>query len=144
MSSTKGYSSYRGKGNPWKTVFAIVLVLVILACAGYLLAQNHIVYDAEGHARLELPFLQRKPAEETAAPISQDEVEVEYLPPESSLHAVAELHAAQLLPGTLKLPLEEIVLPEDEALRALCTQVLPDLFAAREFLLARLETARDE
>ena len=116
MSSTRGYSSYRGKGNPWKVLGAIALVLVILACVGYLFAQNHIVYDDEGRARLELPFWQRKAAEEASTPLSQDEVEVEYLPPESSLHSVAELHAAQLPAGTLKLAFEDVVLPEDEAL----------------------------
>ena len=116
MSSTRGYSSYRGKGSPWKALGAIALVLVILACVGYLLAQNHIVYDDDGHARLELPFLQRKAREDDAPPISQDEVEVEYLTPESGLRAVAELHAAQLPAGTLKLPPENVALPEDEAL----------------------------
>lgn len=116
IASTKGYTSYRGKNSPWKALGAVALVLVILACAGYLLAQNHIVYDDEGHAHLELPFLQRREKAEESSPISQDEVEVEYLAPESSLHAVEELHAVQLWNGALKLPFAELTLPEAEAL----------------------------
>ena len=56
MSMTKGYHNYRGRSRRQKRLLAVVLVLVILAALAFLVIQNYIVYDDQGHARVELPF----------------------------------------------------------------------------------------
>ena len=50
------YQSYRGRTPKWKSGLAIVLVLVILLSCGVIFLQKHMVYDAGGNARLELPW----------------------------------------------------------------------------------------
>lgn len=66
--ATKGYNSYRGRAGGKNTVVAIVLVAVILAAAGYLIAQNYTVYDDDGTAHVELPIVrkEKKPKEKKA------------------------------------------------------------------------------
>ena len=56
MATPKGYSSYRGRTPGWKVLVAILLGLVILVAAGFLLLQEHLVYDDSGLPRLELPW----------------------------------------------------------------------------------------
>ena len=45
--ATRGYQSYRGR-NHGKLALVIVLVLILLAAVGYLVAQEYMVYDDEG------------------------------------------------------------------------------------------------
>ena len=58
MGGTKGYRSYRGRTSKGKIALAVVLVLIILAAVGFLWLQEYIVYDADGNARLDLPWRQ--------------------------------------------------------------------------------------
>ena len=66
MGWSKGYRSYRGRAPRWKILAAILLCLVILAAAGVIWAQGHIVFDAEGMAHLDLPWQREEtePAED--------------------------------------------------------------------------------
>lgn len=66
MGWSKGYRSYRGRSPRWKVLAAILLCLVILAAAGVIWAQGHIVFDAEGMAHLDLPWQREEtePAED--------------------------------------------------------------------------------
>ena len=72
MGWSKGYRSYRGRSPRWKVLTAILLCLVILAAAGVIWAQGHIVFDAEGMAHLDLPW-QR---EETDPPEDPGELDL--------------------------------------------------------------------
>lgn len=112
----RGYNSYRGRRNPGKVIGAIALAVVILACVGYLVAQNYIVYDDAGKAHFELPFHNKKetPQEDTVT-IPDEDVQIEYVQPESPLHQVQALHATQLYDGALRQPPAEVIEQADEA-----------------------------
>lgn len=55
MATPKGYSSYRGRFPKWKIVVTIILILVILAAAGFLLLQRYLVYDGSGLPHFQFP-----------------------------------------------------------------------------------------
>lgn len=67
-----GYGAYRGRSREstgLKVLVAILAVILILAVAGFFLAERYIVYGDDGEARLELPFLpQEKPEEKEDTP----------------------------------------------------------------------------
>lgn len=63
MAGAKGYRSYRGRGSRLKILLAVLLCLVILAAVGVILLQEHIVFDENGHPRLEVPW-REEPEEE--------------------------------------------------------------------------------
>lgn len=113
----KGYNSYRGRGNPVRIFIAIGLVAVILLAAGYITAQNYIVYDDEGKAHFELPFHRTEtPVEDEQPSIPDDEIYIEYITPEDPLVPVEALHASQLPKGALKLAPEAVLAEADEAM----------------------------
>lgn len=95
--ATKGYNSYRGRGNVKKIIAAIALTLVILGAVGYLVVQNYIVYDNAGQAHLQLPN-----REKTDTALPEDEVNIEFVEPPEKWLPVSELHAQQLADGALK------------------------------------------
>ena len=105
----KGYSGYHRRRKKQKVLVTLVLVAVVLLCGGFLLLQNYFIYDDSGKIRLDLPFFDR--AEETP-PLSDDEVNIDFVtPPEgetvvSSLQPVKELHAR--LVGSLVLTRDPI------------------------------------
>ena len=55
MATPRGYSSYRGRTPKWKILTAVLLILVILLAVGYLVVQEHLVYDDSGIPHLDLP-----------------------------------------------------------------------------------------
>ncbi len=60
-----GYHPYRGTGSggsaggggPRSILITLALALVLTVSLGYLAVQNNVVYDSQGSASLELPFL---------------------------------------------------------------------------------------
>ena len=96
---TRGYDSYHGRGNAGKVILSVVLILVILGAVGFFIVQNYMVYDAEGNAHLEMPFLQKK--EPAPVPVEPEDVEIEILEPEIKRPVLRELHAAELRYGCL-------------------------------------------
>lgn len=56
MWAAKGYRSYRGRTPKGKIALAAVLVLVIVASLLVIVLQEYVIYDAEGNARMELPW----------------------------------------------------------------------------------------
>ena len=62
MATPKGYSSYRGRFPKWKIVVTIILILVILAAAGFLLLQRYLVYDGSGLPHFQFPETQKTTA----------------------------------------------------------------------------------
>lgn len=53
-------NSYRGRNSAWKPLLAVFLLLIIAVSVGFLLLQDHIIYDEDG--RLYLDFLPERPA----------------------------------------------------------------------------------
>lgn len=90
MTRSRGYHSYRGRTPKWKVVLAIVLVLVILGAVGFMVLQEHIVYDGTGTPHLRLP---QQETEDTGTPPEEEEpVEVVIQEPEGP----QEIHAFSL------------------------------------------------
>lgn len=59
--ATKGYNSYRGgRISVGRLALIVALVLILLAAAAYLVAQNYLVYDESGQVHLALPFFADK------------------------------------------------------------------------------------
>lgn len=90
-SGTKGYSSYRGRGRKGKLFLAILLILIIFASVGFIVAREHMTYDAEGNLHFPLPW-----TKETEIPPAADEIQesdVVIRDPEP-----AEKHEARLMP----------------------------------------------
>lgn len=52
----QNYSSYRGRTPKWKSVLAVVLILIILLSGTVLWLQRYLVYNGSGHLRLENPW----------------------------------------------------------------------------------------
>ena len=61
MAGAKGYRSYRGRGTKRKILLALLLCLVILAAVMVILVQEHVVFDANGTPRLEIPWQKEEP-----------------------------------------------------------------------------------
>lgn len=57
----RGYRSYRGRGTKRKILLALLLCLVILAAVMVILVQEHVVFDANGTPRLEIPWQKEEP-----------------------------------------------------------------------------------
>lgn len=55
-SGTRGYSSYRGRGRKGKIFLAILLILIILSSVGFIMAREHMRYDADGNLHFDLPW----------------------------------------------------------------------------------------
>ena len=93
--ATRGYQSYRGR-NHGKLALVIVLVLILLAAVGYLVAQEYMVYDDEGHRHLELPFLKKGQTEQPQQPEDTTPDDVNLIIDEPERPLLKELHARQL------------------------------------------------
>ena len=72
FSGTRGYSSYRGRGNKGKIFLAVLLILVILAAVGFIIAREHMSYDADGNLRFTLPW--QKETEQPQEPVPSGDV----------------------------------------------------------------------
>ena len=109
MTRSRGYHSYRGRTPKWKVVLAIVLVLVILGAVGFMVLQEHIVYDGTGTPHLRLP---QQETEDTGTPPEEDEpVEVVIQEPEGP----QEIHAFSLPAQALTQQTVEAALAEPQA-----------------------------
>lgn len=95
---TKGYHRYRGKNTGKKIALAVVLLLILLAAVGYLLAQEFVVYDDEGRAHWELPW-QKAPEEPDEPDPLPDDVDITREEPQRL--SVQVLHAQELPYGCL-------------------------------------------
>ena len=119
--ATRGYQSYRGR-NHGKLALVIVLVLILLAAVGYLVAQEYMVYDDEGHRHLELPFLKKGQTEQPQQPEDTTPDDVDLIIDEPERPMLKELHARQL-PDTVLTEDPSAVLaehPEGIMLHAAC------------------------
>ena len=109
MTRSRGYHSYRGRTPKWKVVLAIVLVLVILGAVGFMVLQEHIVYDGTGTPHLRLP---QQETEDTGTPPEEEEPgEVVFQEPEGP----QEIHAFSLPAQALTQQTVEAALAEPQA-----------------------------
>ena len=98
-SNTRGYNSYRGRGNAAKIAVSVLLAVVLLGAVAYLVVQNYVVYDGNGNAHLELPQFYKKT--ETKTPAESIDVEIDIVEPEIKRPALTEIHASELVNGCL-------------------------------------------
>ncbi len=116
MSMTKGYHNYRGRSRRQKRLLAVVLVLVILAALAFLVIQNYIVYDDQGHARVELPFAKKEPAPDPETPpVTGEDVNIDYI--DNGYAPVLQSLQARLLPSAVlrQAPQETLAAFNEEA-----------------------------
>ena len=96
-SGTRGYSSYRGRGRKGKIFLAILLILIILASVGFIIAREHMIYDADGNLHFELPWA--KQTETSGQPVETPDVEIQEPDPadnKSGAGQVSVIQAVQL------------------------------------------------
>ena len=111
MGGTKGYRSYRGRTSKAKIALAVVLVLVILASAGVMWAQEYVVYDETGRPSVVWPW-QEAPSQDTPQTQLQ-EVEVTIQEPETPrLAAMSASEMPLTLSGWQDARLEAAALPD--------------------------------
>ena len=167
-SGTRGYSSYRGRGRKGKIFLAIVLILIILASVGFLIAREHMTYDADGNLHFDLPW--------TKGPELSDQLpetpDVKIQKPEASEDTPAAVNAIQAVQlgedpaqwqaqlsaraynafavtmkasdGTLEYPFETSVSGRKLSDRAAAVQeALPRLLDGERYSIARLSCLRD-
>ena len=86
VKGTRGYSNYRGRGSGGKKLLAVLLVLVVVASVAFMIAQRHVIYEADGSFRFDLPW-NRKQAEQFHEPTNDGISDV----PQSDLEIVVEV-----------------------------------------------------
>ena len=84
MAHERGYNSYRGRKPVGKIILAILLVLIILASAGFIVLQRYVVYDDSGKPRLVLPEKSPSPASSALPDSSADNLEITVQQPEET------------------------------------------------------------
>lgn len=111
--TTRGYNRYRGRGGGKKTVWTVVLLVILLAAVGYLFSQRYLVYDESGKAHWELPFARHTEPGQTQPennPVSPEDVVIDRQDPEPETEPepqtpakqkLQELHAQELENGSL-------------------------------------------
>lgn len=103
----RGYHNYRGRIRRQKRLLAVVLLLVILAAIAFLVVQNYIVYDDEGHAHIQLPFSRQEEQQDTQEPgLSGSDVNIDYIDNEYAPH-LDVLHAQMMATSALRQEPEE-------------------------------------
>ena len=164
MAGPRGYHSYRGRSSKGKIVLAVLLVLVILASAGFMMMQKYIVYDETGTPKLVLP----EKTEESQPPEEEEAVNITIQEQEkaSLLQAVelgddpadwtAELAAAsgqnafcvtmKASGGQLRYPFENAAAVAGASLAGTASkaaEVLPSLMEGEWYTVARISCLRD-
>ena len=166
-SGTRGYSSYRGRGRKGKIFLAILLILIILASVAFIIAREHMTYDADGNLHFQLPWA--KQAEEPIQPPETPDVEIQEPDPADGTGQVSMIRAVQLgddpgewetqlsagdynafavtvkaSDGTLSYPFETTVPGRTVSDRAEAVRTaLPQLLDGEEYSIARLSCLRD-
>lgn len=69
--ANKGYHSYRGRRRGGKSIFLLLLVLV-LAC-GFIYVQRYITYSDDGSIQFDIPFLREEAPEVPDEPVIPDQ-----------------------------------------------------------------------
>ena len=117
-SGTRGYSSYRGRGRKGKVLLAILLILIILASVGFIIAREHMTYDADGNLHFELPWA--KKTEVPDQPLETPDVEIQE--PERTTDAVpARGILLSTAPQTMEAWTEELTSAGDDITMAAMT-----------------------
>ena len=119
-----GYSNYRGRGSGGKKLLAVLLVLAVAASVVFMIAQRHVVYEADGSFHFDLPWAEkrteqpRETAEDAPSGETQHELEIVVEPPEET-----ELCACELDESVLRGSREAAVETLDEQINAVAVRV---------------------
>ena len=124
VKGTRGYSNYRGRGSGGRKLLAVLLALVVAASAAFMIAQRHVVYEADGSFRFDLPWggkQTEQPHEQTngdtsGAPQSDLEIVVE-------APADTDLYACELDESVLRGSWEATVEKLDKQINAVAVRV---------------------
>ncbi len=92
---TRGYSGYRGRRPSGRRWLVVVLVLILLAATGFLVAQRYMVYDMDGSYHFELPWLRRIGSRDTGTRGGEN-IEIVIERPEEPAPAQQALCAVEL------------------------------------------------
>lgn len=123
---TRGYSNYRGRGRGGRMLLAVLLVLVVAASAAFMIAQRHVIYEADGSFHFDLPWSKRTAEEKTDTPPAGEneqstppgELEIVVEEPEET-----ELYACELDESALRGSWEATVETLDEQINAVAVRV---------------------
>lgn len=130
--ATRGYSSsYTGRDPLWKKFVAAFLILVILAALAVIYFQSHLVYDDNGVAYLDLPWVQEEESPAASVPTVEPEQPDEPLniTVTDSDKSPTALRGVQLaaLPMTMELwTAEKAALPAGDELNAVALTLKDD------------------
>lgn len=123
---TRGYNNYRGRGNGGKKLLAVLLALIVVASVAFMVAQRHVVYEADGSFRFDLPWGKR-PTEKKLDELPTAENTPEA--PQSDLEIVVEkpadtnLYACELDESVLRGSWEATVKDLDKQTNAVAVRV---------------------
>lgn len=126
VKGTRGYNNYRGRGGGGKTLLAVLLTLIVVASVAFMVAQRHVVYEADGGFYFDLPWGNRSAAEKTDTPPTGESTSKT---PQSDLEIVVEapvktdLHACELDESVLRGSWEATVEKLDERINAVALRV---------------------
>lgn len=96
-SGTRGYSSYRGRGRKGKVFLAVLLILIILAAVGFIVAREHMIYDAEGNLHFPWPWTDETTMDEPPAEVPDEDIVFQEPTPDTKQDALTALiQAVQL------------------------------------------------
>lgn len=167
-SGTRGYNSYRGRGRKGKVFLAIVLILIILASIGFIIARENMTYDADGTLHVQWPWSKGAEAPDRTPEAPEMEIEEPEVSDENT-GGVGPMQAVQLgtdpaqwqvqldagdvqafavtmkdAGGTLYYPFENAAAgrklsPQAEAAQA----ALPGILDGSRYAVARLSCLRD-
>lgn len=126
VKGTRGYNNYRGRGNGGRKLLAVLLVLIVAASAAFMVAQRHVVYEADGSFHFDLPWGKRPATEKTDAPTTDESASKT---PQSDLEIVVEkpadtnLYACELDESVLRGSWEATVETLDKQINAVAVRV---------------------
>jgi len=93
---TRGYLGYRGRRSSGRRWIIFALVLILLAAAAFLLAQQYIVYDMDGSYHFELPWSHHGGTQQTSHHGGRQDLEIIIERPEEPEPEKIPLHAQEL------------------------------------------------
>ena len=126
VKGTRGYSNYRGRGNGGRKLLAVLLVLIVAASVAFMAAQRHVVYEADGSFRFDLPWWKHSteqttdasPSGESAPKTPQSDLEIVVEKP-----AETDLYACELDESVLRGSWEATVETLDKQINAVAVRV---------------------
>ena len=126
VKGTRGYNNYRGRGSGGRKLLAALLILVVAASVAFMIAQRHVVYEADGSFHFDLPWGERptekkpdvSPTDENAPKTPQSDLEIVVEAPVET-----DLYACELDESVLRGSWEATVEKLDKQINAVAVRV---------------------